>query len=713
MTKRAYRRAEMASPLAMILVLIFPITAQAQEAGGEIVVTAQKRSERLQDVPIALTALNSNSLEDRNISNIEGLAFSVPSLTVTNSAGVSATNLITIRGIAGQPLPIGASNATAVYLDGVYIARPDGAVFALDDVERVEVLRGPQGTLYGRNATAGAINIITRSPGENLQGGASLRYGNYNTLEAKASLSGPLASGFFAGVSGSYSRHDGYYNNSVDNRRVKGAESFTLRGTLRYASSDGSLEIKLSADTSRVDNPSFLKAIAPGSSAPSFTDPGTVAADRPNDIRQHVAQDGVALAISYDATETVKLTSITSYRKLNTQTVLDSDGTALPTALAAIDNTSKSFMQELRANYDGSGWRLTAGANYYHEDATLARAANPASLAVLRDPYDTSVLNAWALFAQAEIDLTRQLTVVGGLRFNSERRTFSLDYTARNPSFFYAGKVADDAWIPSIGLNFKPSSDLLIYAKVSKGYQAPGFEYSPGPTAGVRTFQAEDLVAYEAGLKTRMFGRRVTLDLAAFHYDYKDIQVRSNIGFGVTAVQNAASAKIDGVEASVTARPINALTIGGNLAYLDARYGDFCQPISAGTPQGADPLCAPNIADRSGNRLNQAPQWSGNVFATVELPTGNFGTLRGTVNYAWQGNVFYSTANIAPISSGGWNALDARLGLSIVNGPELFVYGKNLTNKRYVSWSAQATATILAGSLNEPRIYGVGISHRF
>jgi iron complex outermembrane receptor protein len=633
--------------------------------------------------------------------------------SITNAGGVSATNLITIRGIAGQPLPIGASQATAVYLDGVYIARPDGAIFGLDDVDRIEVLRGPQGTLYGRNATAGAINIITRTPGDRLRAGGSIRYGNFESVSAKGSLSGPLGAGISAGVSGSYSSRDGYFVNSLDNRSVRGTESYTLRGTLRYASPDDSFSMRLSADTSRVDNPSFLKSIPATTPGPVIGNPNIIATEIPQLVKQEIEQSGVSLTLDYQVGEGIDLTSITSYRDLRTATVLDADGTTSPVVVVAVNNQSKSFMQELRALLDRSGWRLTFGGNYFHEDATLARAANPVDLAVLRDPYDISKLDAFAAFAQGELDITEQLTLVAGLRFNHENRRFSLDYTARNAAFFYPGSLRDSALIPSAGINFKPSSDLLLYVKASKGYQAPGFEYSPGPTAGVRTFAAEDLWAYEAGAKAQLFDRRLTIDLAAFYYDYKDIQVRSNVSFGVTAVENAASAKIKGIEIGVTARPVSFLTFGANLAYLDARYGVFCQPISGGTPQGSDPLCAAGIANRFGNRLNQAPEWSGNMFASIELPAGDAGKVKANANFAWESNVYYSTSNIASVSSGGWHSLDARFGFEIANGPELFVFGKNLTNDRYISWSAQATATILAGSVNAPRTYGVGVEYHF
>ncbi|MCC7122400.1 MAG: TonB-dependent receptor plug domain-containing protein, partial [Gammaproteobacteria bacterium] len=181
----------------------------------EVVVTAQRRKERLQDVPIAISALGADTLAERGVDDVSALRGSVPGLSISNFGGVNVSNLVAIRGVSGQPLPIGAGQATAMYIDGVYLSRPDAGFFALDDVERLEVLRGPQGTLYGRNATAGAINIITREPGQQRRGGFDLSYGNFASVRAKGSLNGGLTDRLSAGISASYDRRDGYFVNTV------------------------------------------------------------------------------------------------------------------------------------------------------------------------------------------------------------------------------------------------------------------------------------------------------------------------------------------------------------------------------------------------------------------------------------------------------------------------------------------------------------------
>lgn len=187
---------------------------------GEIVVTAQRREQRLQEVPLAISAIGAEQLSDRGVTDISAITAVVPSVSITGNAGNGGFKLLSIRGLSGQAVPIGQSQTVAVYLDGEYLPRPDAAFFSLDDIERLEVLRGPQGTLYGRNSTAGAINIITRMPGDRLEGGIDASYGNFDHVLVKGSLSGPLGGGFSAGISGSFEQRDGFFTNSVTGNRL-------------------------------------------------------------------------------------------------------------------------------------------------------------------------------------------------------------------------------------------------------------------------------------------------------------------------------------------------------------------------------------------------------------------------------------------------------------------------------------------------------------
>ena len=690
----------------------------AEPTDGDIVVTAQRREERLQDVPISISAIGSEELAARGVSDLSALGATVPGLSISGSGGSNGTNLLSIRGISGQPLPIGASQATAIYLDGVYLPRPDAGFFALDDVERIEVLRGPQGTLYGRNATAGAINIITRDPGDDLRGGVDLSYGNYNALNAKGSLSGPLGGGLSAGVSGSYSRRDDYFFNGTTGSKQEDYRAFTVRGKLRYASPDDSFSAVLSGDISHVDStPSFknIYNLATGAYL-GVMDPYVIESDAATaaQTKVDIRSKGLALTAALSLSDNVDLTWITGYRKFANVTVTDLDGSALPALRSHADNDITTFNTELRALLTFDRLRVTLGGNYYNESQRFEFGTGSPAVAVVLSPLDKSKLNAFAVFGQAEFDITDQLTVVGGLRYNSEKRNYSNDYRATPGGRLLTGRITDDVLIPSVGLNFKVTPRVLLYAKFSRGYQAPGFNMAPGATVATpNEFNAEKLDAYEVGAKTQFFDNRVTFNLAGFHYQYSDIQVRSTVGPGIVMVSNAASAKIDGVEATLSARVVEGLTLSGNVTYLDARYGNFCEFIQAGAPQFQDPLCSPGFADRSGNRLNQAPKWQGGVALDYTTDIAGAGEFRANLSYNGSTTVFYSTPNEPLISSGTITKVDARVGFTIADGPEIYVFGKNLTKNFYLDNALRGSPALAPVHVSDPRTYGIGIRYRF
>ncbi len=691
------------------------------DSGGEIIVTAQRREERLQDVPIAITALGSEQLAQRGAIDLANLVGAVPGLSISGFTGANGSNVVSIRGVTGQVLAIGSGQATAIYIDGVYLSRPDAAFFALDDVERVEVLRGPQGALYGRNATAGAINIVTRTPGSELRGGGEVNYGNFDTILARGSLSGPLGGGFSAGISGSYNRHDGYIRNTVTGNRLNDREAYTLRGQLRFQSSDDRFSAVLAGDYVHDDaTPVFKNSVLlPSGVFAGMGNPKEFSSDALTEAqtRRRTINKGVALTLNYEASDSLDLVSITAFRKIGVVALYDADGSQLPALVAGTDNRSRTFSQEIRGVFTGERVRATVGANIFTEDASFGLSVvPPTGTQDYASPFDTSDLTAWAIFSQMEFDLTDRLTLVGGLRYNNEKRDFTVDYRgAPTPGPLLTGRVSDEKLIPSVGVNFKVNPDFLLYGKVSQGYQAPGFNFAPGATAtAANTFDAETLWAYEVGAKTQFFDRRATLNVAGFWYDYKDIQIRSTVGVGLTRVDNAAAATLKGIEASLNLTLAEGLTLGAQATYLHARYGRFCQPISGGDPQGADPLCSPGLADRAGNRLNLAPTWSGGLSLGYVTELGNAGKLSASTTYDFASSIFYTgAANEPMLKSGSWGSLGARLGFQFRNGPEIFVYGKNLTDKRYLAFIGRVAPTSAPEVMNDPRTYGIGISYHF
>lgn len=694
-------------------------TNETETDSGEILVTAQRREERLQDVPISITAVGSEEIARRQVADISQLTGAIPGLTIGGAAGSNASNIITIRGVTGLVQAIGGSQGAGVYLDGVYLSRPDAAFFVLDDVERLEVLRGPQGTLYGRNTTAGAINIITREPKAELQGGADVSYGDYDSLRARGSLSGPIADSLYIGISGSYSRHKGYLVNEVTGNSISPTISATIRGKLRYAVPDGSFSATLAGDWSKVNSViAYKNAFDAIGNLVGFGDPSKITVDAASEAiqGQRNRSSGVALTINVKASNSLDITSITSFRKFSNFIAIDNDASAAPALLTATKIRNRYFNQELRGILDLSDFRLTFGGNYYHERSNVELSSgSPTAPLSFTAPIDTSNLNAIALFGQAEYDLTETLTAIVGLRYNDERRSFVVDYSQATPAGNRVpGEVKDDTLIPSFGLNYKIAPDVLLYTKASQGYLAPGFNGFPGRAASVpNTFRAEKLWAYEAGIKSQFLDRRITLNIAGFLYDYNDLQVSTVTGPGQSAIFNAANAKMKGIEGSLSVRPVPGLTLSAQATYLDARYSNYCQPITGAAIQGNDGLCAPGIADRSGNRLNLAPEWSGGLNVDYQHLVGGLGELSFNVSYSWESDAYFTAVNEQFAATGGWQRVDARIGLELTNGVEIYAFGKNLTNDRYAMFGARIRPGLLIGQFNDPRTYGVGARYRF
>jgi iron complex outermembrane receptor protein len=506
--------------LSLLQAILAPLA--AYEATDEVIVTAQRRRERHQDVPIALSVMGQDELARRGARDLSDLAGAAPGLSIAGFTGGNASNLVSIRGVAGQVLPIGSGQPVAIYLDGVYLSRPDAAFFGFDDVERVEVLRGPQGALYGRNATAGAINIITRSPGSAVRGGAEVRVGNLEAISARGSVSTPLSESLSAGLSGSYLRHDGAIRNAVTGDRLNGRDARTIRGQLRYRSTDHRFEAVLSGDLTRDRaTPVFKNGYDPSGAFVGIGDPDVFASDAASQARtaRRTKNDGVALILTHHPLDRLELVSITSWRDFDSTVVYDADASAAPSLLTGATNHSAAFSQEVRGVFSGRRGRVTAGASLFTERARYGLSTGaPTAPPSFSHLVDRSDLTAWAVFSQFEVDLADRLTLVAGLRYDRESRDFTIDYRrAPLPGRLLSGKVRDSVLIPSLGLSYRAGPGLLLYAKASRGYQPPGFNFAPGASTTVaNTFRPETLWAYEAGGKAELLDRRVAVDAAAF-----------------------------------------------------------------------------------------------------------------------------------------------------------------------------------------------------
>lgn len=689
-------------------------------SGDEIIVTAQRRAERLQDVPIAISAFGSKAIEERGILSLTDLQGVVPGLNISGSSGSNGTNLVAIRGIVGQPITLGASQPTPIYLDGVFLPKPDGALFGLEDVERIEVLRGPQGTLYGRNATAGAINIITKEPSQQLGGKFNVNYGNYNTVNFGGYLTGGLGEHLAASISGSYNRHDGYYLNTFTGNQAGKSYSWTLRGKLRY--DNGAVRATLVGDISRKRLQDVWQVSSFGPTGSVQFDTKRVAFNLPEDQdRTIVKSGGVGLTVEIDASDSFNITSISSYRSFYHFYSYDLDASTATLVHTLGQTKFETGNQEIRGTYSSGPFRLTVGANAYIEYGENRRQSNPANytqtlLMTTPNPLSKSHLTALAAFAQTEYDIDPKLTLVGGVRLNHENRRYSVDYSAVGAFAPVKGSVEDTTVLPMASINFKPSRDVLLYAKVSEGYQAPGFANAPGAGVAGNTFGPEKLWAYEAGFKTDFFDRKLTFNAAGFYYKYTNLQVRQVTEPGVNKIINAGAARVTGVEGDVTLRPLPGLTLSAQASYTKAIFTRFCEVINTGTaPQVSDPFCVGTpspTADRAGNSLPQAPRWSGGANIVYAVPLGDTRELKLSGTYAAETNSYYQPNNSPLVATAGWYRLDARAELNFARGLSVYAFGRNLTDKRYVTNGFYYRGSGLV-TLNDPRTYGVGMTARF
>jgi iron complex outermembrane recepter protein len=761
-----------ASLLSTLAIATFAFPAMAQEAPteeefareGDIIVTAQRREQALQDVPIAMSAVTGEQLAERGVNDITTLTGTTPSLAISGHTGGGGSNLFSLRGISGQSAGIGVSQAVGVYLDGVYLPRPESAVFTLGDIERIEVLRGPQGTLYGRNSTGGAINIVTAVPGNSTRGLVDLSYGNFNQVTARAAISGPIGGGFAAGLSGAVDRHDGFLTNVRDGSSVGDFESYTARGVLRYQS-EGGFSATLAADYSDRTTPfivqnrsratggvlfvpaqlspplnaaqvaalelsplagGFLRSL-PGNAFSitpvAYADRFQVDIDPANPLPSNNFENyGGALTLRIPLGESIELTSVTSYREsrvTNPSTTLGPlpvpalGGVLVPFVRTVGINNVDTFNQELRAVSTLGPVVLTLGANYYREDSLLAFGVRSTS-----ETMNTSDLESIGLFAQIEYSLTDQLTVAVGGRYNKDDRdytVFSLSRCAATAGVCLTDQnVSDDTFLPAARVDFRITPDILAYASYSRGYQAGGFNLSPPVPTTPDNFDPETVDAFEIGLKSQFLDGRVTLNLSAFHYEYRDLQVKIQFAPALIDIRNAGRAKIDGFEVSLNAQLSDIFSIDGSIAYTDARYADYCEPASPSSPALADPACTNDAGQpgfqRSGNALLNAPQWTAGAGLNFILPIGS-GNLRGRLSYSYQSETFFSAANSNPASP--MHRIDARLGYQLESGLEIYAYGRNLTNQERETFIFQLSPGNLSNSLNDPRTYGIGLRYRF
>ena len=699
----------------------------------EIVVTARRRAESLQDVPIALTVYSGEALERQGAVDITDISDTTPNVTLETSRGSNTTLTAFIRGVGQQDPVAGFEQGVGLYLDDVFLNRPQAAVLDIYDVERIEVLRGPQGTLYGRNTIGGAIKYVTRRLG----GDPSLRVrANLGTYkQADLIVTGSLPVGDVVRVGASVARlsRGGFGDNiNLDGIENYNRDIYAGRGTIEINAPDGSF-FRLSADYTKDDSdPRNGHRLIPGliSGAPVLDDVYDTRAGL-NTPRQEIEAYGAAFNAEFRVSDDLKVRNILAYRRDRSDTPIDFD--SLPAADVDVPAIYKNeqLSNELQLLYEGDRFQGLLGAYFLDAEsenifdvilATTGAAIPPPGGPLpgfTASTFGDVKTRTFAIFGDVTFDITEQLAVSVGGRYTIDKREAvvirrnllrgaspelggtGVQLGALTSNF--RGKETFKEFTPRASVTFEPDANNTIYASYSKGFKGGGFDprglSSVAPDLngnGAREaneifdyflFDPEKVDSYEVGYKASLFDRRLRFALAGFYADYKDVQVPGSVGATVNGVQtfvgvttNAGAATFKGIEAeaqAVLARDFagdgSRLNLSGTLGYIDAQYDEFITNVP-----GRGPV---DVAEN--RRIQNTPKWTASGTLDFSLPVGG-GDLAASATYSYRSKTFQFETPSPFLDQEGYSLLDANLVYSFADDRfTVGLHGKNLFDKQY------------------------------
>lgn len=685
----------------------------------DIVVTARRREESLQDVPVAVTAVSGEQLEARGAIDITELARSTPSLTLNAARGSNSTLISFIRGVGQQDPLWGFDPGVGLYIDDVYVARPQAAVLDIFDVERIEVLRGPQGTLYGRNTIGGAIKYVTRRINvDEPEGSIRASYGSYDQRDFVATAALPFSDDFAVSASlGRYLR-DGYGVNLNTGNEHYNKDVTAFRASAEWTPTD-SLFFRLAGDIVKDDSNARH---GHRETAPSPTDPYDTAAGA-GDTNKVVAK-GLSLTGEWAVNDWLTLKSITAARDGFTRGNIDFDNLPGPILDIPARYDDEQFSQEFQALLTGDRWSAVAGV--YYMDATASGAFDtvvglydqnaisglpagtlPVGLTTLTSgSVDTK---SYAVFGDVSFDVTDALSLSVGGRFTHDEKTgtvFRQQYLGiRSPDFGnnavvpiggprtnYTATREFEEFTPRVSASYKFGPDLTAYASWGKGFKSGGFDMRGDAVLypdTVNGYDPEIVETYEIGLKGSLFDRRFTFATAIFDSSYEDQQITTQYPAGATVasvVDNVGSSSIRGWEFEGRLRATPALTFQGTLSYIDAKFDEFLAYIPTGPLNATCPTQPGCFVDVSNARdFQNTPEWTGSIGATYNLFLGDGSMISFLPSAAYRG-AYQQFETPAPLldqtdsfwlfdASVVWTSSDDRLTFG--------VHGKNLSDERY------------------------------
>lgn len=705
-------------------------------SGGDIVVTAQRREQSLQNVGISVTALSGDTLSSLGAVSTQSIAAHVPGLLFDGGSGGGVNAFVSIRGVSQVDPAEHQEAPNAVYLDEVYVPTPSMVGFPLYDVARAEALRGPQGTLFGRNSTGGLLQFVTTDPSDSYKGFVDASYANYASFRIEGAVGGPVADGLSFRLAGFFHKGDGIFQNNLPGGKDSfETHVFGIRGKIRAEIGDWTAQLTGSINKSPrhregayKSSPAFVDANGVGQYLPADVDfYGTGPGNDPFGYRDPSPSPWAGsfnnigfLRKSYNyATFKVEgpvggatLTSISNYSRGKLDYFEDADST--PNDIQPFGNggVTRQFSQELRLSGNADRFSWTAGVYYLNLDGDYyIEVPIPFFDFHSRNIYSQKT-SSYAAFAQIEYALSDQLNLSLGGRYTHDRKTFDskvydvlnpgsppyYDFSRSNPLVGDLARMSKGDWTGKIQLEYTPNRDVMVYAGVSRGIRGGGFNASPDGALSyeLTPFGGETVIDYEGGVKLRLFDNRASLRASAFYYDYNDYQAFNFIGTAGSVSNNPAYNY--GGEVEFSARPLDGLNISLGAAYLKGKVKDY--RTAAGTIIDTKPV--------------KAPEFTFNGIISKEFQIGDF-QLTAQYDFDYQGK---HRANLAPAPitaiPSSWMH-NARLTLGHDRtGWEVYGYVRNIGNTARKSFGYDLTYIGIAlSSYAPPRTYGIGVRKTF
>jgi iron complex outermembrane receptor protein len=713
---------------------------------SEVTVSARRRDESMEKVPVAVSAFSEEDMKDLQATSIDGLQGAVPNLNIVQGRGSSSAVNIFIRGI-GQPDALQTFDpGVGMYVDDVYYSRIQGALVSLFDVDRVEVLRGPQGTLYGKNSTGGAVKIVTRNPSDTPEGSVEVTGGNFGRREGRFYGSTPLGAGWSASIAGADIRDDGYVKDPVTGHRYNDDDTKSVRAKLRFHPSD-TFDGVLTLDYTHQDTALTLgQPVSPLQQTDLVF--GTVTLLQPNldkkynfqsqtsfdpNQGQKLTHEGVSLNMTWKLSDQWNLKSITAFRKLDSDSYIDIDASQFQLGDVFVGFKQKQASQELQLQFDnGSNLKGTYGAYFMRENVPsdqdafandlFAIAGTPVDF--LRTINDDLTTKSYALFGHMDWEFQPSWTLSGGLRWSRDNKDYD-----RTTSTFWGPALAvlDEtvpldkskswsAWTPTVSLQKQIDPQTMVYVSASRGFKSGGFNGRANEPVDVTQseYDPETVWTYEAGLKMRSQDNRLQGNFAVFHSNYKDFQARvSEIDTSTVIpsfsfpVINAASLKMDGFEFEGTALMGSGTRLSSQIGYLKARYDQFDDArLDPNNPQ-FDPDIHKHVPF--------SPKWNGRIALTQTFNIGA-GALTIGADASYRSETWLSVDNYDALSQKAYTLVGAFGVFDTGDGRWQFRTGiRNATNKVYKTDGQEfsSVGNIRTAYYGMPRNYYASVRYNF